>query len=147
MSTGEFCCLLHGYATRCATCPLPRAVQELLEGGGFRDARFRAFGRKAHWEHFAGRDRDKGWGSGDEAAGQTTYEGEAVSLEWALEVLGLAQSPPRTTSELKLAFKAGAKKLHPDVGGEAAQFRRLVRAYEVATKLFRPRGPPRPARP
>ena len=49
-----------------------------------------------------------------------------------LVALGLI--PPCTVEDVKQAFLAKVKTAHPDVGGDAAEFRKLQEAYERATE-------------
>jgi len=49
-----------------------------------------------------------------------------------LVTLGLI--PPCTVEDVKQAFLAKVKTAHPDVGGDAADFRKLQEAYERATE-------------
>ena len=46
---------------------------------------------------------------------------------WA--IVGVAESS--TTDEIRRAYRIRARKLHPDVGGDAAAFRKLVAAFEL----------------
>lgn len=48
---------------------------------------------------------------------------------WARRVLGV--SARAGSDEVRQAFRAAAKRLHPDAGGSAAEFADLRRAYEV----------------
>jgi curved DNA-binding protein CbpA len=50
-----------------------------------------------------------------------------LSPEEARAVLGLASAAGR--DEIARAFRAAAKRLHPDAGGEAGAFGRAVEAY------------------
>jgi hypothetical protein len=55
----------------------------------------------------------------------------------------LGTSPTATEAELRLAFRKRAMETHPDQGGDAEAFRRLLQAYEEARKRRkRPRRAP-----
>jgi hypothetical protein len=58
---------------------------------------------------------------------------DAALSVWA--VLGVA--PGVTEADLKAAFRKRALEVHPDRGGDAAAFRRLLRAYEEAKRRLR----------
>lgn len=45
-----------------------------------------------------------------------------------------------TTTELTRAFRAAARRTHPDHGGDAAAFRRVVAAYRAACRTRRASG-------
>jgi curved DNA-binding protein CbpA len=45
------------------------------------------------------------------------------------EILGV--SPDASASEIKAAYRRGAKAHHPDVGGDARQFEEVQRAYSI----------------
>jgi curved DNA-binding protein len=68
-----------------------------------------------------------------------------ISLKYAREVLGV--SSEHTPGEVRLAFRAAAKRAHPDSGGDEAAFRQVVEAYR---RLQHPledhlvQAPPRP---
>lgn len=47
----------------------------------------------------------------------------------AYRVLGL--SPDATDAEVKRAYRARVKEVHPDAGGDEREFRRVTRAYET----------------
>ncbi|MEB3360126.1 MAG: DnaJ domain-containing protein [Synechococcales bacterium] len=53
--------------------------------------------------------------------------------EWALKALGI--TPPIDRGKIKEAYRKLAKKLHPDAGGDAAQFRRVRQAYETLMEV------------
>ena len=53
----------------------------------------------------------------------------------ALEVLGVEL--PVTPEDAAKAFRKRAKETHPDVGGDPAEFRRVVEAVEIATAALR----------
>jgi len=136
LATGEFCCLFWGYDSRCASCPLPRAVQDLFDGAGGPGPRgFRPFGKRQAWERWRAQQGDAlPPGSGRDLG---------TVMAQALSVLGLDEEP-RTVTQLKRAFKAAAKRHHPDLGGTEEGFRRLVTAYETAMSLLRPGRRSRP---
>ena len=58
-------------------------------------------------------------------------------LRDALHLLGVRDLPCR--EEVTRAFRVAAKRHHPDVGGDAAQFGRLQSAYRVALAGVPPR--------
>ena len=61
------------------------------------------------------------------------------------EVLGV---PARVSlEELKLAFRRRALETHPDQGGDAEAFRRLLEAYEEAQRRVRRPAPKKTAKP
>ena len=47
---------------------------------------------------------------------------------------GVAVSDRATLGDIKSAFRARAKIVHPDLGGDVDAFRELKRAYEEALK-------------
>ena len=128
--TEEFCCLVVGFPTRCATCPLPRAVQDLFMDGTLPPKS--TFGRRAAWNR--------------PPASPAAHRSSNASYDASLAALGL-QERPRRLSEIKRAFRARAKELHPDTGGSADAFRALIDAFELAQKLFVVASPPPPPRP
>jgi curved DNA-binding protein len=50
-----------------------------------------------------------------------------MSLKYAREVLGV--SAAATPAEIRRAFRAAAKRAHPDAGGDEGAFRQVVEAY------------------
>ena len=130
VALNEFCCLFYGYETRCITCPLPKAVQDLFDDGTLRAENLRRFAKKKFWEQQQQHD----W----HTQANMEYQGKRVDLKWALQVLGFEESSPKKKSDIKKLFKVRAKQLHPDTGGDVEAFKRLVRAYEIALALFRP---------
>lgn len=50
----------------------------------------------------------------------------------SLEVLGL--QPGASEADIRFAYKRLAAKHHPDKGGDAAEFQRIVTAYKVLTR-------------
>ncbi len=145
----EFCCLFWGYESRCLTCPLPKAVLDLFDDGTLDPSKFRKFGNRREWSD------DRRHEDSQRQREDSSVISLASTLDWALTVLGFQASSsssliddkssdgkasryPRKRSELKVAFRARAKLLHPDTGGDADSFRELVRAYETAMALFRP---------
>ncbi len=74
-----------------------------------------------------------------------------MSLKYAREVLGVTSE--QTPGEVRLAFRAAAKRAHPDSGGDEATFRQVVEAYRRLQNPFedhlvqaprRPRPTPEP---
>ena len=64
----------------------------------------------------------------------------------ALHILGL--DPNRATiADVKPAYRAKAKLLHPDKGGDTVAFKHLVAAYELLTGRSRVRQPVRRPQP
>jgi hypothetical protein len=55
------------------------------------------------------------------------------NIESSLKILGL--TPPVTRLEIRTAYLSLAKVLHPDVGGNADEFRRINTAYRAALGL------------
>lgn len=51
-----------------------------------------------------------------------------------------------TLEDIKAAYRAKAKLLHPDKGGDEAKFKQLVAAYELLTGKTKPKLRPRPRR-
>ena len=43
----------------------------------------------------------------------------------------------RTIEEVKAEYRKQAKRLHPDCGGDAAEFRKMMADYEVAFNLYK----------
>lgn len=65
--------------------------------------------------------------------------GEAPGSVWA--TLGVSRSV--TPDELKAAYRRKVREAHPDQGGDAASFQRVLQAYEEAARRLRrprPRG-------
>jgi len=55
----------------------------------------------------------------------------------ALAVLGLEEDKA-VMANVKPAYRAKAKLLHPDKGGDESKFKQLVKAYEILTGKRRP---------
>lgn len=67
-----------------------------------------------------------------------------MNYQLALQILGLSQG--FSAGDLKRAYRRGAHKHHPDKGGNADEFKKVLQAYEFLQKL--PTGPrPMPADP
>ncbi len=65
----------------------------------------------------------KAWEEANQGSGRA-----ALPKPTDFEILGLG--PDATMAEIKKAHRKMAMKHHPDMGGEAAQFRALQEAYE-----------------
>lgn len=75
--------------------------------------------------------------AGDDPSGAPRAEGAANAASiWA--VLGVAQTA--TDEELKAAYRKRARETHPDQGGDAEAFQRVVRAYAEAKLRRAKRG-------
>ena len=60
---------------------------------------------------------------------QRTPDGAAGDPRTAYEVLGVARTA--SPEELRRAYRAAARRTHPDAGGDARDFRAVVRAWEA----------------
>jgi hypothetical protein len=89
---------------------------EDLPGGGFRDAIEIVYA---------------------DLLGTTTARRASATPTWAA-VLGIA--PPFSTEQVRSAYRARSKALHPDTGGSHAEFVRLQAAYEEAQRHCTSRG-------
>ncbi len=54
-----------------------------------------------------------------------------------LRMLGLAENTDYTKREIRNAYRRKARKLHPDVGGDAESFKQLYAAYRAVLKIAR----------
>ncbi len=54
-----------------------------------------------------------------------------------LRVLGLAENTDYTKREVRNAYRRKARKLHPDVGGDAEAFKQLYAAYRAVLAVAR----------
>jgi len=62
---------------------------------------------------------------------------EEMTQKEALAVLGLEEDKV-VMANVKPAYRAKAKLLHPDKGGDASKFKQLVKAYEILIGKRRP---------
>ncbi len=61
----------------------------------------------------------------------------SANPEWSV-VLGIV--PPLTSEQVRIAYRALSKRIHPDAGGSEAEFVRLQAAYEAAQHYCTVRG-------
>lgn len=59
---------------------------------------------------------------------------ENMSVDSALDVLGLSKSDIGDTDKIKKAFRAASRKAHPDTGGSDEAIKKVISAYELLGK-------------
>lgn len=82
-------------------------------------------GREEAYEYFFGNGGRRAKG-GERADGRPERRSAAVDL---YAILGVARNTSK--AEIKKAFRALAMKSHPDIGGDAEEFKKYAAAYEI----------------